>query len=591
MDLRLWHFLLFVYLCPKNEDMGRWLLFFMLFAAVGGRGQECIRNLDIQVVIADDGAARVTECRDMVIDDSGTEYYISLKNLRGMDVADVTVSDTITGRYETLANWDLEASRREKAGKCGLHRTDDGYELCWGKGAAGERCFQVEYTLKGLVRHFEDADGMNYMFVTPHAMPIRHARVILSLDNGDSLGVWNSRIWGFGYEGSCLFSDGKIVAETDGENQEDVTVIVTARFDHGVLHPSASDEGTFEQMRERALEGSDYLEEKEEPMGFYDYVGLVITCLICLVPIVFAINLVRKYLPTAVVFVRRAWDWLLLGPVRRRLKQKRFVNNADYYRDLPLDDSIAACNYVMNSTKYLRPYPDASPAIQAYILRLIGRKCLGVNSEQQLTVGKWEDGPSADDDSRHEKAIYNILQEAAGEDKTLQPQELKDYLEKSAFRLRPLFDLENSAGIYFDDYEDTYQPDATVMGFRRYLKDFSIIGERSTMEVGLWREYLVMATLFGIADRVKEDMRKICPEFFEAEALYSNMVDTTTVTTLASVIAEKVDDGWLADSPYKLSESSSRDSSRSVSRYEGGGGSSSRSGGGGHRGGGRSGSR
>lgn len=37
--------------------------------------------------------------------------------------------------------------------------------------------------------------------------------------------------------------------------------------------------------------------------------------------------------------------------------------------------------------------------------------------------------------------------------------------------------------------------DAHLVGFRRFLKDFSLIGERHVVEVTLWREYMVFALI------------------------------------------------------------------------------------------------
>jgi len=51
-----------------------------------------------------------------------------------------------------------------------------------------------------------------------------------------------------------------------------------------------------------------------------------------------------------------------------------------------------------------------------------------------------------------------------------------------------------------------------LMGLKRYLKDFSLVAERGVKEMPIWRELLTYAMLFGIADRVAEQMKELHPE-------------------------------------------------------------------------------
>lgn len=60
-----------------------------------------------------------------------------------------------------------------------------------------------------------------------------------------------------------------------------------------------------------------------------------------------------------------------------------------------------------------------------------------------------------------------------------------------------------------------------MFDFRKFLKDFTLIEEREVKEVELWDDYLVFATLFGMADLVAKQMRKIDPSFEQRSALLS----------------------------------------------------------------------
>lgn len=50
-----------------------------------------------------------------------------------------------------------------------------------------------------------------------------------------------------------------------------------------------------------------------------------------------------------------------------------------------------------------------------------------------------------------------------------------------------------------------------MAGLKKFLEDFSIIGEKSVEEVFLWEYYLIYAQAFGIATKVQEQLKKLYP--------------------------------------------------------------------------------
>ena len=126
-----------------------------------------------------------------------------------------------------------------------------------------------------------------------------------------------------------------------------------------------------------------------------------------------------------------------------------------------------------------------------------------------------------------------------------------------------------------------------LLCLKQFLKDFTIIEERGVVEVSLWNEYLVFASLFGIADKVKDDFKRVCPEYFQMSSVANNLDTHTlllsnTIHSLASTTSRAVRSSVV--STYTSSSSSIWSSSSS-----GFGGRSSFSGGGGFSGGGRGG--
>lgn len=114
-----------------------------------------------------------------------------------------------------------------------------------------------------------------------------------------------------------------------------------------------------------------------------------------------------------------------------------------------------------------------------------------------------------------------------------------------------------------------------VFGFKRYLKDFTIINEREAREVHLWDQYLIFAQLLGIADRVAEQFNQLYPNYFtQANTGGYSSADVFVAATVSSTFARSMYKGY------------STGRSAASSGSSGGGGSSSSSGGGSHSSGG-----
>ena len=124
-----------------------------------------------------------------------------------------------------------------------------------------------------------------------------------------------------------------------------------------------------------------------------------------------------------------------------------------------------------------------------------------------------------------------------------------------------------------------------VVGFKNFLNDFTLSSQRETFEAQLWKEYLVYAALFGIADKVAGQLKDIDPSFFRETFAYDASMLPQLLST-SRAFASAVSSAAWRGTPVSSSSSSGGSSYRSSHGY---GGHSSRSGGGGFSGGGRGG--
>lgn len=203
----------------------------------------------------------------------------------------------------------------------------------------------------------------------------------------------------------------------------------------------------------------------------------------------------------------------------------------------------------------------------------------------------------------HDEGIQYMLQDllykASGGDHLLQPDELRSYVKKNLEHLRPLADvLYKVVGLRMEERYVQADEVRQVIGFAHYLKDFSLVKERHLEEVNLWKEYLVYASFYGIADQVRKDMKKVAPDTTKLDQLIPPHQVLEDFKPITSALSTSLYSAYMYETAYEreqrrasYSSSSDYSSPRSYSSSSGGGGHSSYSGGGGHSGGGGSGFR
>ena len=177
------------------------------------------------------------------------------------------------------------------------------------------------------------------------------------------------------------------------------------------------------------------------------------------------------------------------------------------------------------------------------------------------------------------QSIYGIFQKAAGDDQTMNPHELVNYINNEKNMTEVFSFVGTLHGVHLISPSSNKTDTIQMLGLKKFLTDFTLIDEREIQEVMLWKDYVVWATLFGCASTVVKQMQKINPEYFKMDQIASQLAYSAVepeaikrfVSAAASAHTRKV---------YYT------EPSRGSRRRSGGGGHASRGGGGGHRGGG-----
>ena len=552
-----------------------------------------IRNIDETVVLRSDGSARVTQVWDVTVV-SGTEFYLPFDNLGPMDITDLSVIENGVVFASEGDYWDTDRTREQKRGRCGIVRKGSGsLELCWGEGEYGDHVWTVNYTVHGLAMRMGEYNGLYFSFVNPGlSAPPQHVKVMIYNETGGP--AWtteNVKVWGFRSDSEIFVEDGAIRAESKAPFGRNDAMTVLVRFDPDLFVPEITFNKDFEKVQKMAFEGSDY----KKKMSFWEtvktiFAGIFIVAMLLLSP--------GGILAVTILVYLYMWIASMLG-----FKYKRSIFGESrikgWYRDVPLEGNIHAAYYALTKGMKMEGMGGPDPSkhlIGAYFLRWVLDGNVTVlpdpGNENRVNLSFEKDCQFPD---TVENDLYKMVREASGSNLILEAGEFEKWAKKSFRKVSDLPEREKTRGRkWFQDKHYMLRNDVCndegkeqarhLIEFKNFLEDFTLSGERSAIEVTLWKDYLVFAALFGIADKVAKEFQKLYPGQFEQFTQTAGLTNATlfdmmqasnriSATAMRNAAAEK------------SAHSSSGGSSGGRSWRSGGGGGFSIGGGGGSFGG------
>lgn len=532
--------------------------------------------LEYDIELQPDGSGIITETRQMNLTED-TEIYITIDNLAGSEVTDFHVNDFGEPLvYES--DWDVNASREEKAGKYGIVETGDGVELCWGIGEYGEHEYTVTYTITNMVRQLDDGQGMNWQLFNGQDN-INPEEIAINITGPQSFTTDNTRIWGFGFDGDVYLEDGRLIGWSNAPLSDSNYLTILMQFSDSPFNPSLSLDQTLSEQQELATEGSSYNAESSDS-GFFVFI------------IIASIFLMVFILVTIYVILRsraiQRQNPLITG------KQREKINEDKYYRNVPYQQgSITDIAYLLQEigTGSMEDY------FNAFMLKWLKEERISIITEEtgrfrkkDTTIIKLDQRESFH--SEFENRFWQLIASAANSNGVLYDDQLKKWARKNYKDIQAIeTDLPDRSKEHLIKEHDLEEVEVKFMGgltakivkgtergenlfnqivqFKNYLDDFSLLDEREIKEVALWDDLLVWASLYGIAEQVAEQLEKFHPAYFEEAHI------TYTDIYMMHLFSRNMSSGY----------------SSGVSAASGGGGSTSLGGGGGSFGGGGGGSR
>ncbi len=527
-----------------------------------------IYGIDIDVALRKDGTALVTETWDVKVSDI-TEWYLVRSNLGDIRISGLKVSEN-GQQFTNEGLWDIDRNIRQKAFRCGIVEKSNGCELCWGVGSDGPHVFTVSYSMSNAVKSLEDYDMLHLQLVSP-GLSSEPERVRVSISAPVQLDTTVARIWGFGYYGTTGFENGKAVFDAPDGLEYEGSVIALLRFDKGIFESLSVQDRPFEEALDEALEGSSYF---EEDVSFWEVLAGLVSWL-------FGLFIVIAGIAAGASSSGKPSGWQIKKFLGRKPKE------IGWCRSIPFDADLLECNYVAQNAGLNEGKKTLSAAL---ILKMLQD---GYLLTQKDNKGKIEflfnDSADTSKLSPSAQRLMEMMREASGSDNILQDKEFSRWAKKNPSRVskwtKEALKIGQSglaAGGYFYGKSLTAkgkEKACELVGFKKYLEDFTLLGERHTEEVVLWKEYLCLAALFGIAEKVAKELKDINPEAFEEVIGY----DYATMNTILFNTRRLSDAITNSIAAQEASRSGSSGGFGGASSFGGGGGFS----GGGFGGGGR----
>ena len=501
----------------------------IVFAPGAQASSSAINSMDITCVVDENGDAVITEVIDIDAYE-GTEYY-QVVNIRGnQTIRNLVVSEN-GATFRDVGAWDVDASNKTR--KSGIVTTDSGYELCFGIGNYGNHVFTMQYTVENFVSRWSDSYGVNYMFFSDIPLDIRSASV--TLEGPDAYSDDNASIWAFGYEGDVVFQDGKVVMATDGSDLRGMQLLMVFENDRVFTHTNDYDaDREFMDVYEEAEEGSSYGGDEDSVVVSRSGAGK----LLWFIPAVVAALVAGM----AALFTKLSTKKLYEDEEGHKRAKSKSVTP---YRDIPCDKDLVLFSRILTDLRGEREFLK-STLVAAYILKWLQKNIISVvegpergilKKTQTYKIVLTESPAIVDLNERH---LYGMLWAAARDDHVLEKNEFQRYCRKNYSDVERWFDSVRESGTQrmkekgllrseritdkmlgfiktkrnADIYTAAYNEElARVNGFQKFLQDEDNMAEKSMIEVKLWDEYLVFATVMGIADQVYRQAKLSVPQY------------------------------------------------------------------------------
>lgn len=573
-------------------SVGLWLIFALLFINCSNiiyAAHDEIRSLLTNVAVNADGSVNI-EQDWLCANANGTEWYVPMYNLQDDSiVADLTVSAQ-TGtdneatselkQFQTVTNWQVDKSFQEKAYKCGINQSDAGSELCFGKSEWGQVKYKVKYKVTNVLRKSQDGVPFIYFRFVNDKMKPAPKEASIAVKYADLGKKADGRIWGFGFKADLQREKQAYTTASFAFSSDNHITLLLQFMNVADTANLQTDSRSFKEIKEQALQDSDYARIDNADVDKSEHVQDYVPHKASYSKHYFASNtgflsnIIHNEKLHVILFSSLIYALIAkLVNASKKTKKPKNINGVKlskdyYYRNLPYAKRIDLMQYFGQMVDSILPSSEKG-FIAAYILKWIKEgnvePCKYI--AKHLFFSKEREGlklvKTPDFQSKLEEVTFDTLALAA-KDSLLSANELEYYAKKNASTLEHNFDyaMKKSKDTAIDfnllAYDDAKNKRFSLTkngieslqnlnGLKNYLRDFTLLNEREAKEVILWDDYLIAASVFGIAEEVFKEFKNLVPDYVFAsgvvQAYDSDFYNTLTYIHFANSFSNSMTKG------------------------------------------------
>ena len=546
------------------------IILYLLFSFTVNVNADSIKNINMDIYIDNNGNANITEVWKVNIN-NGTEGYKPYYNLGNSEIKNFTVTDDRNNLYKFKDSWDTYDSFSEKTYKNGINKLYNGLELCWGISKYGNRTYTLKYEITNFVADLTDSQ-MIFWTLIPYELSLepKEVNIVIRSDIKFSDDI---AVWGYGnYGGTAYVYNGNIEMNSDGKLSSDEYMTILIKLPEDMFNTTNKLNYDFDFYYRKAEQGA---VKYEETTNFHFNTASILGFIIPIIIYIFiALGILKAIKGT---FQRKTFQ--------KVISKGKFSNNLNYYRDIPCNNDIFYAYFLASDYRLNKKNTDF---LGALILSWIKKGYVKVEKQEKKKMLKTTEESylifqkDALTEDNLEYKMYKYMY-SASEDGILESKDFEKYCEKNYSTIIKWFDkvlddqrdscveqnlIINEKKIFSKYYEtkEIYEEAKNLAGLKKFFEDFSSMEDKSAIEVHLWDYYLQYAQIFGIADKVASEFKKLYPDVI-TDVKYNDVIFINTFSARGVTSARKA---------Y----------SRAQSYSSGGGGFSSGGGGGGSFGGG-----
>ena len=497
------------------------ILTLLLFPFITNAESDVINDFKMDIYIDSNGDAYVTETWNADAN-MGSEFYHTYNNYGNSTFSDYTVTMD-EKEYTFIDNWNVDANIDDKAYKNGFNYTEDGIEICFGKSELGTHTYISKYKITNFILETKDSQ-IAYWTLLPHNNGGQFKNVHIKIYS-DELYSNDLPVWGYGnYGGTAYVYDGYIEMNSEGTLDNDEYMTILVKYPLNTFKTTNIDStNDFNYYAEMADKGSTHYEEKID-----------ITAIITIIVNAFVwITVIGVIIKNASKAGKQSGSYIMeYGETGKK------VLDAPMFREIPCKKNIHRAYWVANNYDLMKKQTDFLGAI---LLKWLKENKIEIKKEKTGIFKSKEENAitfiTTSYDNELENELYKMMYEAS-KDGILESKEFEKWCGNNYSKILKWFN--NVLDIVSDNLvtegmlnkttkttlkifkTDVYEVNPKMMeeatqmkGLKKFLEEFSQIDEKEAIEVKMWEEYLMYAQIFGIADKVAKQFKKLYPELLK----------------------------------------------------------------------------